>query len=177
MFAIAGPPGSGKSTQLQVFSSAGYGIASIGDLLRQHAPPNVLAQISCGQLVDLDYTNSLMDQALTHLRTSHGDTRVVLDGFPRAVYQAQWLLEEYRAPLAQYVVLMAPEAILLERLMARGRNDDNHEAIQNRLNVFVHNMPLLLDYLNSQRVEIYKINAEQSTNSITKDIKEALKLV
>ena len=177
MFAIAGPPGSGKSTQLQAFRSAGYGIASAGTLLRQHAPADVLAQMTQGRLVDINYTNSLMNEALVRLRTSHGDTRVVLDGFPRAVQQAKWLLEEYRAPLTHYIVLMAPEAALLERLIGRGRDDDNHEAIQSRFDAFAQNMPSLLDYLNSQRVEICKISAEQSVDTITRKIQEALKLV
>ena len=176
MFIIAGPPGCGKSTQVQLFVDEGYGTVSAGELLRQHASPEIMAQISRGELVDIDYTNSLIAQALEHLANSHGDGRVVLDGFPRVLEQARWLLEEREVILDAYVLLMADEYVLMQRLSERSRADDQFQAIQQRLELFRRNIAPLMDYLATQRVDIHEINAEQSTASIAADIRRALNL-
>ena len=176
MFVIAGPPGCGKSTQVECLVGQGYGSASAGELLRQQASPEILAHMTMGELVDMDYTNALIAQALTHLTNSHGDAKVIIDGFPRAVEQAQWLLEEYGANLEHYVLLMASEATLMERLSGRGRDDDKYLAIQKRLEIFRNNIGPLLEYLSSQEIEIHKINAEQASETIAGDIKRALHL-
>ena len=176
MFIIAGPPGCGKSTQVQLFADEGYGTASAGGLLRRNASPDVMAQISRGELVDIAYTNSLIGQALDRLTASHGDGRVVLDGFPRALEQARWLLEERGVVLDGYILLMADERVLMQRLSERSRDDDQFQAIQQRLEIFRHNTTPLLEYLTAQQIGIHEINAEQSTASIAADIRRALSL-
>ena len=118
MLVIAGPPGCGKSTQVQLLAKAGYGTASAGELLRTHAPANILAQINKGEIVDIDYTNSLVGQALAQLTDDYGPDKIVLDGFPRAVGQATWLLEDYQAKIKTYILLSGDSAIFQQRLRA-----------------------------------------------------------
>src|SRR3954449_12513850 len=81
----------------------------------------------------------------------------LLDGFPRNVTQADWLttmLEKLDKPIEVVVVLSAPDDVLLDRMLARGRADDTIEAIGRRLDIYHRETKPLIDYYNGQVVEI-----------------------
>jgi adenylate kinase len=63
----------------------------------------------------------------------------LLDGFPRNVAQAEALdplLQELNQPIEAVVLLSLDDAVLIERLLSRGRVDDNESVIRNRLVVY-----------------------------------------
>jgi adenylate kinase len=73
----------------------------------------------------------------------------LLDGFPRSVPQADALgemLDELGAPLDAVISLSVPREELLDRLLGRGRGDDNIETIENRLKVYESQTAPLIAY-------------------------------
>ena len=132
--ALFGPPGAGKGTQAKRLArTLGVQHVSTGDLFRaarRDGTPlgqQADAYIAQGQLVPDEVTNGLVAETLGGL--GHDD--FVLDGFPRTVPQAEWLLghlAEHGAPLAGVISLRVPEAALVQRL-SRRRTDAETGAI------------------------------------------------
>ena len=161
MYSLTGGPGSGKTTQLGLLSQHGYATVSAGVLLRAKAPQHVLDQMMRGDLADHDYTNALIGQALDEFKASHGDDKIMLDGYPRALIQARWLLESYRANLTACLVLTTSDQCAVQRLVDRGRADDKTEAVEQRLEVYKQNVGGLLDYYRGRSVPVHQIDAER----------------
>ena len=132
--ALFGPPGAGKGTQAKrLADTLGVQHISTGDLFRaarRDGTPlgrQADAYISKGQLVPDEVTNGLVAETLG----ATGNDDFVLDGFPRTVPQAEWLLAylaEHGAPLAGVVSLRVPESALVQRL-SRRRTDAETGAI------------------------------------------------
>ena len=176
MYSLAGPPGCGKSTQVDLLKQQGYGATSAGGLLREHASEEVIKQMLRGELADHNYTNSLIGQALDLLLESHGNQRIILDGYPRAVEQARWLLEDYQANLEAYLLLVASDQCLIGRLTNRQRVDDQTGVITRRIEVYKKNIKPLLNYYQQHGIPVYEINAEQGVEAIFNDVRKVLKL-
>ena len=73
----------------------------------------------------------------------------LLDGFPRTVPQAKWLGELLHTndhDLDAVLLLDAPDDVLLERMLARGRADDTAEAITRRLALYHSETTPLLEH-------------------------------
>ena len=73
----------------------------------------------------------------------------MLDGFPRTVDQAEALegiLAELDTKLDAVLCFIVDEDIVVERMLARGRADDNEDVIRNRLRVYREETEPLLDY-------------------------------
>ena len=132
--AFFGPPGAGKGTQAQRLAAA-HGLAhlSTGDLFRAAIAAgtpmgqSVEALLKAGALVPDDVTNGVVAEKLDAL----GDGGYVLDGFPRTVPQAEWLLAELErrgTPLDAVIRLVVPDDFLVGRL-SRRRTDAETGAI------------------------------------------------
>ena len=123
---LMGPPGSGKGTQARrMVDALGYVQLATGDLFRAHLSQGTelgkLAQsyMSKGQYVPDDVTVKMVRERLADIPR---DTRIVFDGFPRTVAQAEALdslLKECGRSLAAVVLLDVPREELLKRLGAR----------------------------------------------------------
>lgn len=166
---LFGPPGAGKGTQARLLADRlGLRQISTGDLfraaLRDKTPVGLEAQsyLDRGLLVPDAVVNKMVDEALTEV--DHDD--FILDGFPRTVEQARWLLghlEEHAAPLDAVVSLTVDPELIVQRLSRRRtdretgeiyhldfnppppevpaerlvhRSDDQPEAIRRRLEVY-----------------------------------------
>ena len=132
-----GPPGAGKGTQAARLCDAnGMSHLSTGDLLRSEvAAGTALGQeaeavMNRGELVSDALVLAIVESQLKGL-SSEG---WLLDGFPRTVPQAdalEPLLDELKQPIEAVVLLELDDAVLIERLLARGRDDDNEAVIRN----------------------------------------------
>ncbi len=132
--ALFGPPGAGKGTQAKRLAQAhGLSHLSTGDLfraaIRDRTPlgRQVEDLLKAGSLVPDDVTNGIVADRLAALE--HGD--FVLDGFPRTVPQAEWLvahLQENEVPLDAVISLQVEEEALVQRL-SRRRTDPETGAI------------------------------------------------
>ncbi len=146
-----GPPGAGKGTQAERLSKKHHLVhLSTGDLLRAEVASNSLlgrqadALMKEGELVSDELVLSIVESRLKLINTGW-----LLDGFPRTVGQAkalEKLLEEINQPIQNVLYLELPDAELIQRLLARGRADDNQSVICNRLEVYREKTSPLVDY-------------------------------
>ena len=148
-----GPPGSGKGTQAQKLS-AKFNIPHIstGEMLRQA----ITNQTSLGQEAQsyVDKGELVPDKLLLGLiqeRLNQQDAQKgwILDGFPRNIFQAEFLdtlLKKLSKFSEQSVNLEVPDEVIVERLLLRGRKDDSEKTIRRRLEVYREKTQLVLDY-------------------------------
>lgn len=147
-----GPPGAGKGTQAQRLASTHDLLhLSTGDLLRaevQAATPlgqEAEAVMARGELVSDELVLAIVRQRLE----SHAGGWL-LDGFPRNLPQAvalDGLLAELGQSIELVVLMELEDPVLLQRLLARGRADDNTEVIRHRLQVYrQQTAPLIAHY-------------------------------
>ena len=150
---LVGPPGAGKGTQANALSDKlGIPHISTGDLFRKHiAEQTQLGQqvkhiLDSGKLVPDEVTNQMLVERLEQPDTGDG---FLLDGFPRNIGQAEVLSKELAdsdQKLDAVVQLQVDEEVLVQRLLARGRSDDNEDVIRHRLHVYQSETEPLLDY-------------------------------
>lgn len=175
MIVFFGPAGAGKSVQGQMLAARnGWRWLSAGQMLRDTRDIELLKQMQTGQLVDAEKVNQLMGEAI---KRAENIDRVILDGFPRQMSQAKWLIENkshHGRDIKLVVVLEVPKSELLKRLEVRGRIDDTPEAIDERLRVYRTEMYPILTYLTEQDVNIVHIDGVGSVGQVHDRITEEL---
>jgi adenylate kinase len=147
-----GPPGAGKGTQAaRLAEELGFKKLSTGDILRDHVARGtplglqVKPIMERGDLVPDDLILALIREELAD--------RVIFDGFPRTIPQAEALdrlLEETGTRLLGVVLVEVSEEELVRRMLKRaeleGRSDDNEETIRRRLQVYREKTEPLIQY-------------------------------
>lgn len=158
---LVGPPGAGKGTQALVLSERlGVPHISTGELFRAHAERATDLGLAAktymdrGDLVPDEVTNEMV-----HRRLEEPDARAgfILDGFPRNAAQADVLksyLAEQDAELDAVLEFQVPEEVVMERLLARGRNDDSADVIHNRFEVYRSETAPLLEYYADRLLQV-----------------------
>lgn len=181
MILFFGPPGAGKSVQGQVLSARhGWRWLSVGQLLRDTHDAELLKEMQTGHLLDSELVNGIVGDAL---KRSKDIEHVILDGFPRQLEQAQWLVEsqpDHERSISLVVVLEVPISELMRRLKLRGRTDDTEEAIQERMQIFRTEIYPILTYLTEQKVPITHIDGTGTVGKVHDKIEaelEAARLV
>lgn len=155
-----GPPGAGKGTQAgKVAGRLGIPHVSTGEMFRDH----VARGTTLGQKVERimaagDYVPDGITVAMLSERIFEDDAEggFILDGFPRTVTQAgsldRLLGDE---GLDKVVVFEVDEDELTERLLSRGRDDDNEETIRNRFKIYIEQTQPLIDIYESRGITVY----------------------
>lgn len=175
MIIFFGPAGSGKSLQGQILAAReGWRWLSAGQLLRDTHNPELTAIMHKGGLIEPTIVNNIVRDAL--LKASD-IKKVVLDGFPRMIEQATWLVDsqpEHGRSISAVIVLEVDKDVLLKRLSLRGRADDQIDAIDNRLDIYKQETDPILDYLKSQGIKIIYLNGSGSVGEIHDNIMKKL---
>ena len=178
---LVGAPGSGKGTQSMALASL-YGIEHIssGEVLRREAR----ADTSLGREVAAYQRRGdlVPDQIVFHLvipvvAAAAARGGYILDGFPRTVSQALQAAQvgrELDITLDAVVYLNVPQAVLLQRLLARARPDDSPEVIKHRLEVFVETTSPLIAYYQQQRGILVEVDGDQPAEAVTAEIQARL---
>ena len=174
-----GPPGAGKGTQAALIcESSGMKHLSTGDLLRGEVAAGTElgkeaeALMNRGELVSDALVLAIVESQMKSLG-GHG---WLLDGFPRTVPQAEALeplLVELQQPIEAVVLLELDDAVLIERLLGRGRADDNEAVIRNRLEVYREKTAPLIKFYRDKGLLI-SVPAHGSVEAITQQIREVL---
>ena len=149
---ILGPQGAGKGTQATVLSGKlQVPHISTGDLFRTHMGDRTAlgreAQryVDAGDLVPDEVTNEMVRERLGEPDAAVG---FILDGFPRTDGQADVLeriLSEHGVELDAVLELQVPQDVVIERMLARGRDDDTEEGIRTRLRLYTEQTAPLLE--------------------------------
>lgn len=175
MIIFFGPAGSGKSIQGKILAARqGWRWLSSGQLLRDTGDPGLLQMMREGKLVDPEKVNELISEALS--RASNVGN-VILDGFPRMLEQAHWLIENqplHGRSIGLVIVLEVPQAELIKRLELRKRADDDEKAFEERMQNYRHEIYPLLNYFTDQGVNIVHVDGSGTVGQIHDRIMEEL---
>lgn len=176
MIIIMGSVGSGKSEQTARLARD-LGLASIttSNLLRKHLTPEREAVMKAGGLVDDQEIIELVEPELENFRKSGHD--FILDGFPRSIPQAEWLVEQIKSGDIRFkaiIKLNVSEEVVLKRMLNRGRDDDKKEVILNRLDAYHQVTVPVVAYLRRQGIAIDDIDGEANPDEVEAAIKKVL---
>jgi adenylate kinase len=170
---LLGPPGCGKGTQAErLRDELGFIWLSTGDLLREaRAEGSDLGKraggyMDRGELIPDDVIVDLVENALAEL----DDQRILLDGFPRTVAQAEAL-----GDIDTVVLIDVPDDVVVERILARGqgRADDNPETVRERLRVYhLQTEPLVEHY--ERQGKLRRVDGARSPDAVHDDVRAAL---
>lgn len=167
MIVIFGPAGAGKSVQGQILAARmGWRWLSAGQLLRDTHDVELVRIMQEGTMVSHETITKIMGEAIEHAANID---QLILDGFPRELEQAQWLVASqstHGRAVALVVVLEVPRDELLKRLAIRGRADDTPEAIDQRLNIYRQEMYPILNYVTEQNVPVVHIDGTGSVGQV-----------
>jgi adenylate kinase len=149
-----GPPGAGKGTQAERLAARHQLLhLSTGDLLRAEVKAGSAlgkeaeAVMARGELVSDGLVLAIVRSRLENHRGGW-----LLDGFPRNLAQAEALdrlLGELDQRIEQVVLLELEDGVLIQRLLSRGRADDNEAVIRNRLVVYREQTAPLIEHYRS----------------------------
>ncbi|HHY07794.1 MAG: adenylate kinase [Lawsonella sp.] len=171
---LVGPPGAGKGTQAVLLAEKlNVPHISTGDLFRANIGEGTdlgkeaKSYMDAGELVPADVTNRMVDARLDEEDAQQG---FLLDGFPRSIEQADALKEMLArrgVDLDAVVEFAIDEDTVVERMLARGREDDTEDVIRNRLAVYHKETEPLLDYYQENIVTVDAVGTVEEIHERT----------
>ncbi|CZT18420.1 probable uridine-monophosphate kinase (UMP-CMP kinase) [Ramularia collo-cygni] len=181
---VLGGPGAGKGTQCaNLVRDYGFTHLSAGDLLRaeQDRPGSqfgdmIKTYIKEGQIVPMEVTIKLLENAMTATIEMDGNRKFLIDGFPRKMDQAV----EFEGQVVKSVFTLffdTTEETMRKRLLKRGetsgRADDNEESIKKRFRTFVEtSMPVVEAFEKDGR--LVKVDASESPEQVYEKVQKGL---
>lgn len=164
MIILFGLAGSGKSTQGKILAEKyGWRWLSVGQVLRETGEFDEI--LESGELVDDDVVIRLMTGKILEAESEGKD--VILDGYPRDVYQAEWLVKNMAERINGAIIFEVPKDELEERITKRGRSDDTKEALAKRFAIVEQNIYTMIDLLRDKGIAVATINGVGSFDEVT----------
>ncbi len=206
---MTGPQGSGKGVQAKKLEEEfGYKHVSTGDLLREEVkagtPEGKEADgyMKRGEFVPFELNNKILKKGL---EKNKGKT-ILLDGYPRYVAQAEFLLSI--GDVKGMVLLKVRDEVSIQRMSDRRlctatnktfiasqvtekdieeckeaggeiiqRPDDQPRAIAKRLSDYHNETEPVVEFFKKKKIPVIEINGERSIDDVHKDIKKELKKI
>jgi adenylate kinase len=112
---------------------------STGDILREavaegtEAGKIAAAYMELSQLVPDEVLSDIVEDVI------HNSTGFILDGYPRNHQQVKYFFETMRTEslqLSKIIHLVAPEDVVTQRMLSRGRDGENAASIAKRLDIY-----------------------------------------
>lgn len=171
MIILMGVAGAGKSMQGRLLADeGGYPWLSTGELLRVLITGKRRLEMNEGKLLSDDEVINVVNTVLDLIDVSQ---EFVLDGFPRTIAQADWVLSEakkHRFELTGVFHLIASDEVVKGRLSKRGRTDDSTEAVNKRFEEFETVTLPIIDHFKRENVPIYNIDAAKDPMEVHRSI-------
>jgi len=173
MIILFGLAGSGKGTQGKALAELfGWRTFSVGQVIRDTG--KYTATIDKGNLIPDEDVIRLMTEQIE--RAEAEGFNVILDGYPRSAYQAEWLMAHMADRIDGAIILEVPKEELYERLALRGRDDDKEkESIDRRFAIFEQNICSILPQLESKGIRIERVDGVGPVDEVTSRLVEVVK--
>ncbi len=175
MIIFFGPAGSGKSLQGQILAARqGWQWLSSGQILRESNDEELHRIMQTGKLVPNEKMQEVIGKALDEIDDKN---RLILDGFPRQIDQAKWMVEKnyiHGNTKDTIVIVDVPESELVKRFAGRGRADDTPESIQQRLRIYNEESSRIFDYFSTQNIKEIRIDGTGKVGQIHDGLIEEL---
>jgi adenylate kinase len=168
---LMGVAGAGKSMQGRILADEhGYAWVSTGEILRVLVTGKRRQEMLKGKLLSDEEIIAVLDKVFELIDTHQ---EFVLDGFPRTIPQADWLtdqVKEGRFELSCVINISASEDEIRRRLTARGRPDDNPEAIRNRLDEYERVTRPILEHFREEGIPVHDIDGNREPRAVHDEI-------
>ncbi len=178
---ILGPPGVGKGTQsLLIAEKLGLVHLSTGEILRRAVEEKIPLGLQAketleqGKLVSDEIMVGIIRDEIS--KAGMKEKGFILDGFPRTLHQAvelEKIFEELGYNDIRIINIVADEEEIIERLIGRGRSDDNIDVIRHRLEVYLEQTAPIKAYM-AARYPVCDIQGVGGIEAINACILEAL---
>ncbi len=175
MIIFTGVAGSGKSVQGRMLADKlRLPWLSTGEFLRMLISGERRKAMLEGKLLKDKEIIALIQKIFTVVDTKR---EFVLDGFPRTVAQADWLLGQVKhgqLRITGVIQLKASEKAVKTRLLGRGRPDDTQDAIKARFVEYEDEIVPILDHFRKAGIPVHDINGQESVTKVHANILKAL---
>ena len=162
-----GVAGSGKSMQGRLLADKnGYAWISTGEILRVLVTGKRRHEMLEGKLLSDAEMIRMIDKVLDLIDLKE---EFILDGFPRTIKQADWLVDQVqmdRFNISAVIHLTASEEVVLGRLKQRGRQDDNDQAIHSRFEEYRSVTLPIIEEFRSKGIPVYDIDGTQMPDEV-----------
>lgn len=174
MIILMGLAGSGKSTQGQMLAQeTGRVWLSAGQVLRDAPDEKVHEVQQRGELVSDAVVIPLMQQAISSVLVAGKD--IVLDGFPRTLEQADWLIKNMITELGAVVRIVVPKDELVHRMALRGRADDqNIEVIKERFRIAEQNIYSICAVFQENDIKVIDVDGVGTVEEVHERLKQVI---
>lgn len=175
MIIFMGVAGSGKSMQGRMLADKlALPWLSTGEFLRMLISGERRKDMIAGKLLGDQEIIALIRKIFSVVDVNH---EFVLDGFPRTIAQADWLLNQAKhgqLSVTAVIHLKASLDVVKERLLSRGRPDDNEAAIAARFEEYEQTIVPILDHFREAGVSIYEVDGELAAEKVHQQILAAV---
>lgn len=176
MIVFMGVAGSGKSVQGKLLADdLGCTWFSTGEFLRQNINGKRRQEMLEGKLLGDDEIIAMIQKAFEEMAPQES---FILDGFPRTLPQAKWLIAEHeqgKVHIDAIIHLQASRELVKSRLLSRGRQDDTEEAINKRFEEYESLTLPIVGWFKDEKIPVYEINGEQEIEQVHQEIMNSLK--
>jgi adenylate kinase len=173
MIILFGLAGSGKGTQGKALSEIfGWRSLSVGQAIRDTG--DYAEATNKGELIPDEDVIRLMNRQIEKAEAEGFD--VILDGYPRTVGQAEYIVNNMAEKIDGAIILEVPKEELFNRLELRGRDDDKEKSsIERRFEIFEQNICSILPLLNRVNIPVERVNGVGKIEEVTNRLVDVIK--